>query len=368
MKILLVGAGGFGIHYLKMLLKNQDSNITFEGIVEKYSCPMGEEIQAAGIPVYKTLEAFYAAHTADLAVISTPAFMHCQQSIYCLQQGTNVLSEKPAAPTVEECKKMMAAEKETGKFIAIGYQRCFSDAENDLKKDILAGLLGKPVACASQLCAPRDFAYYTRGGGYAGNVMTKDGKMILDSPVANAFAHYVQEMIFLLGSQQDTAANLRIVEAQCLRANNITNFDTAFLKLETDSGVPIYFAGSHATEGRTGFNPEYVFENATVTAEQSCLVATFKDGTVKNYGKPEFSHVEVKFQRCVEATKSNTRPVCTVKTATPLVQLCEDLYRTVPVEDFPEENIVRCEDRVYVAGLQEKVLEARKNACLLSQL
>ena len=50
MKILLIGAGGFGIRYLKMLLENTDPDIIFEGIVEKFSCPMEAEIQAAGIP------------------------------------------------------------------------------------------------------------------------------------------------------------------------------------------------------------------------------------------------------------------------------------------------------------------------------
>ena len=368
MKILLVGAGGFGLRYLKMLLENTDPEITFEGIVEKFTCPMEEEIQAAGIPVYKTLEEFYEKHAADLAVIATPAFMHKEQSIFCVRHGSNVLCEKPAAPTVADCEAMMAAEKETGKFIAVGYQRCFSDAENNLKKDIMAGLLGKPISCASQLCAPRDFAYYTRGGGYAGNVMTKDGRMILDSPISNAFAHHLQEMMFQMGKTQDTVANVKIVQAQCLRANDITNFDTAFVKLVTEDGVSIYFAGSHATEGRTPFDLKYVFEKATVVSKDRCLIATFKDGTQKNYGRAEPSAVEEKFFRCVEATKNGTVPVCTVKTATPMVQLCEDLYHTVPVENFPEEMIVRTEERVYVPGLAEKVLKAREKMCLLRQL
>lgn len=368
MKILLVGAGGFGFRYVKMLLENTDPEIVFEGIVEAFSCAMEEEIKAAGVPVYKTLDEFYEKHTADLAIICTPAFMHKEHSIYCVRHGAYVLCEKPAAPTVADCEEMMAAEKETGKFIAIGYQRCFSQAENNLKKDILAGLFGKPISCASQLCAPRDFAYYTRGGGYAGNVMTKDGKMILDSPIANAFAHHLQEMMFQMGKTRDTVANVKILEAQCLRANDITNFDTACVKLLTEDGVCIYFAGSHATEGRTPFDLTYVFENATVTSQQGCLVAVFRDGTEKNYGRAEVAAVEEKFSRCVEAVKNGTVPVCTVKTATPMVRLCEDLYRTIPVENFPEETIVRTPERVYVPGLSEKILKARENLCLLSQL
>ena len=368
MKILLVGAGGFGLRYLTMLLENTDPEITFEGIVEKFSCPKEDEIQAAGVPVYKTLEEFYENHTADLAVIATPAFMHREQSVFCVRHGSYVLCEKPAAPTVADCEEMLAAEKETGKFIAIGYQRCFSEAQNNLKKDVAAGLFGKPISCASQLCAPRDFVYYARGGGYAGNVMTKDGKMLLDSPISNAFAHHVQEMMFQMGKTPDTTANVKIVEAQCLRANDITNFDTAFVKLITEDGVTIYFAGSHATEGRTPFHLEYVFENATVTSQNGCLVAVFKDGREINYGRATLSAVEEKFDRCVDAIKNGTTPVCTVKTATPMVQLCEDLYRTIPVETFPEDAIVRTDERVYVPGLAEKLLEASKKQCLLSQL
>ena len=78
MKILLVGAGGYGSGYVKELLKRNNKDIVFEGIVEPYfdNCKMKEEILSAKIPVYSAMSDFYANHDADLAIISTPTFLH----------------------------------------------------------------------------------------------------------------------------------------------------------------------------------------------------------------------------------------------------------------------------------------------------
>ena len=261
MKVLLVGANGYGANFLNPLYTlHQEGKIVFEGIVTRSAFPMQEELAAAGIQGYKTLDAFYAEHSADLAVISTPSFLHREQSIFCVQHGTNVLCEKPAAPTVEDVDAMIQAEKETGKFIAIGYQRCYDNVILNLKKAILDGTFGKPISAKSMISSPRKYAYYARGGGYAGNIMTKDGKMLLDSPIANACAHYVQEMLFLLGDTMDTSAESTLVQCECYRANDITNFDTCCLKMKTSSGADVYYACSHAVQVKTSIYAHYIFE------------------------------------------------------------------------------------------------------------
>ena len=169
---------------------------------------MQDELKAAGVSAYKTLDAFYAEHDADLALISTPAFLHREQSIYCVQHGSNVLCEKPAAPTAAEVEAMLSAEEETGKFIAIGYQRCFSDAILSLKKDILDGVFGNAISMKFCMSAPRKFEYYARGGGYAGQVCTKDGKTILDydpkGKGTKAYLNLAKEVIERNGTKEES--------------------------------------------------------------------------------------------------------------------------------------------------------------------
>ena len=368
MKVLLVGANGYGANFLKPLYAlHQEGKITFEGIVTRSAFPMQEELLEAGIRGYKTLDAFYEEHTADLAVISTPSFLHREQSIFCVQHGTNVVCEKPAAPTVEDVEAMIQAEKETGKFIAIGYQRCFDKVVLSLKQDIIKGVFGKPVSAKAMTAAPRNFTYYSRGGSYAGNVATKDGKIVLDSPVANACAHYVQEMLFLLGDNMDTAALPTLVQGECMRANDITNFDTCCLKLTVRDNVPVYFASSHAVQVKTDLYMHYEFENAVIDLEAGHLFVTFNDGEVKDYGMIKDSY-DNKILHCIDAIENGTQPVCTVKTALPHVKMIGDIYKQIPVANFPEAEIVRLEDKLYVRGLRGKIKEAYQKACMLSEL
>ena len=369
MKMLLVGANGYGARFLEPMFNlHKEGVITFEGIVTRSAFPMQEELAAAGIPHYTTLDAFYAEHTADLALISTPAFLHKEQSIYCAEHGSYVLCEKPAAPTVEEVEAMIQAEKDTGRFIAIGYQRCFSDAILALKKDILAGVLGKPVSTKFLMASARSLDYYSRGGGYAGQVHTKDGRIILDSPASNACAHYLQEMLFLLGSEMDVTAEPKLVSGECYRANNITNFDTCTLKMTVNENVPVFFAASHAIEVGSIVRVQHNFENAIVTIEGGLLTATFNDGTVKEYGNPSVDQYTHKILHCLDAIKNGTKPVCNVKTALPHIKLIHDVYRNIPISDFTDNEKISTEEKIYVPGLGDKLLAAYENTCLLSEV
>ena len=89
MKILLVGVGGYAAIYVKALLANKDPDIQWVGIVDPYYnvCAMKEQIDIAAIPVYDTMEEFYKNDSADLAVVCTPTFLHCEQSICALSHG-----------------------------------------------------------------------------------------------------------------------------------------------------------------------------------------------------------------------------------------------------------------------------------------
>ncbi len=371
MKILLVGAGGYAGLYVRLMLENKDPDLKLEGIVEKYfdTCPLKEDIEKASIPVYETMDEFYEKHQADLAVISTPPFLHKEQCIKALENGSYVLCEKPVAPTVEEAKEMLLAEKKYGKFIAIGYQWSYSDAIQDLKKDILAGKLGKALNFKTLISWPRDKAYYARGGGWGGRI-SKDGITILDSIASNACAHYIHNMIFILGERMDVAAVPEKIVAETYRANAIENFDTCTIKMCMPGGAELFFAATHAAEDTINPKFVYTFENAVVEfpqGDESRIVARFADGSVKDYGNP-FQNEMKKFHDAVLAVKSGEKPVCTVETAMVHTKIIRDIYENAQIADFPKE-IVRDEaDRVYVDGLLDRICKAYERGEMLSQI
>lgn len=373
MKLLLVGAGGYASNYIKILLNPKRSDLVWEGLVDPFysACQYKEQIDAANIPVYDTMEKFYSRHTADLAIICTPTFLHCEQSICALSYGSNVLCEKPAAPNVREVEEMLKAEKKYGRFIAIGYQWSYSDAMQKLKADILKGVLGKPEHFKTAISWPRDIAYYKRGGGWGGKIK-KDGKLLLDSIASNACAHYLHNMFFLLGDTMETSASVEKVQAECYRANEIENFDTCCIKMKTQSGTELFFAATHAANRNR--NPEfiYTFQNGKVFFAQdegSQIVAEFHDGSKKIYGDP-FENDFKKLQDCIDAVKNETVPICTAKTALPHVELIETIYKTTPIYRFSQEHIRFDHEKnaVYVHGLFENFYNAYEKGVLFSEL
>ena len=371
MDIVLVGTGGYGLYYVKELLHPRNPDVRWVGVVDPYfqNCSRKAEIEAADIPVFDTLEEFYRAHTADLALIVTPPFLHREQSLLALSHGSYVLCEKPIAPTLAEAEEMRLAEQTHGKFIAIGYQWSYSRAIQALKRDILDGVLGKPLSMKTAISWPRNRAYYARGGGWGGRIQ-KDGITILDSIASNACAHYLHNMFFLLGDAMEQSAYGTDLDAECFRANAIENFDTCVIRAKA-KGVPLYFIASHATAKKR--NPEfcYVFENATVTYSQdegSRITAIFQNGTTKNYGDP-FADSFIKLWDCVDAIRNGTKPICTVETAMPHTALIEQLYQEVPIREFPKTatHLNPETDSVEVDGLFEALYVAYEKEFLLSE-
>ena len=373
MKILLVGAGGYGARYVRELLNSTRTDFTLEGIVDPYlaSSIEYEKILAAKIPTYNSMDEFYASRTADIAIICTPVFLHCEQSILALKHGSSVLCEKPVAPTIAEVEMMLEAEIKYGRFIAVGYQWSFDESLLSLKRDILSGALGAPISMKSIVCWPRNFAYYKRGGGWAGRI-SRGEKLILDSIASNASAHYVHNMLFLLGDAIEKSAFATDIESVCLRANDIETFDTCTLRAKAN-GVPIYLAASHATDKSR--EPEFVleFEKATVTYFEGGsgeIRATFFDGTEKSYGIPSRNNNLKKIWDSVDAVKNGTLPVCTVKTAMAHTAFINDLHQVAEYRSFPKESVALRNDGsgVYVPGLYEQISLAYSESKLLSEI
>lgn len=370
MKILLVGTGGFAAGYIKTLLANTDETVIWAGAVDPFITEENRQLlQENHIPLYASMEEYYANQTADLTVICTPTYLHKEQCIYALSQGSHVLCEKPLAPTEEEGREMLAAEQTYGKFIAIGFQWAYAPAMLQLKQDILAGKLGKPLSLKTVIEWPRNLAYFGRSTGWAGKI-THNGKLVLDSIAANACAHYLHNMLFLLGEAMDESAQVDSLEGSCFRANAIENFDTCTLKMQTQAGVKLYFAAAHPVSAFRNPVFEYVFEKATVnyaTAKDAHIIATFADGSQKDYGDPQGAADFRKLWDCVAAIRTGTKPVCTVKTALTHAMCIEKIYREVPIQVIPQEKIQFNEEkmRLEVPGLFEKLWEAYEKEELL---
>ncbi len=92
--------------------------------------------------VFENLPAAFDAVPITLALILTPAHLHCEHSCLALARGCHVLCEKPLAMTASDCRSMLTAARAAERVLAVGMIRRFFPAYAELRRVVSAGELG----------------------------------------------------------------------------------------------------------------------------------------------------------------------------------------------------------------------------------
>ena len=376
--IVVAGVGGYGNLYLSALLDAPDrSGFRIAGAVDPAPerCPRIADVRAGGIPVYPSPEAFYAEHTADLAVLATPIQLHARHTRLALERRSHVLCEKPLCATLEQVNEMREARDRAGRLVTIGYQWSFSEPIQTMKRDIRAGRFGRPLRFRTLSLAPRGEDYYGRND-WAGAQYDREGLPVFDSPVNNSCAHYLHNMFYVLGDRPDRSAYPAAVQAERYRVNPIGNYDTCVLRGQTKEGVEFLFAASHAVPRKAyRLSIRYEFENAAITYDERS--ANFRaqgtDGTVTDYGRPQSWDSAAKLWHIMDCIRGGTRVLCGIEAAgAQTACMCAVQNSAQPIMPFSP-SLVREEGESgkrlhWVEGLEAGLDQCYEKALLPSEL
>jgi predicted dehydrogenase len=346
--VALVGISGYGHSYLGALLDAPaDDGFNLVGVVDPHPqrCRRLGELRERGIPLFHDIESLYAdAPRVDLAMLATPIHHHAPQTCFALASGSSVLCEKPVGATPDDARQMLAAERSArgrnggGAFVAIGFQWSFSRAIQALKRDVLAGDFGRPLRLKTLATMPRTVEYFRRND-WAGRIRTDDGRLVYDSPANNAAAHYLHNMLYLLGSERHASARPATVQAELYRANDIQNYDTAAMRVTTEGGAELLFYTSHSVPIGMGPVARYEFEHATVYYEAETrggFVARFRDGSIRRYDDPNADRY-LKIWHSIDAVRTAKPIPCGVRAASSHALAVAAAQLSAPhIRDFPK--------------------------------
>ena len=364
-RVLLIGVGGYGNVYLREMI-TCDTGADIAGICETDPC-IGERfpfIAQMRIPVYSTLEAFYAENTADLAVIVSPVHFHTEMTLTCLAHGTHVLCEKPLCLTLEEADRMAKASQAAGKFIALGYQLNYRRDVLALKRDILSGRFGRPKRLAIYHCYRRGAKYYARND-WAGRIRV-NGREVFDSPFTNACAHNFQMMTFLLGASMRSACDVASLEAELYHGNpKVENYDIAALRFRTADGVPLLYYTAHPLKSDLGPRGVFEFEKATVTfdSEKPSFKAVLQDGEQIDYAAVDPGSPLQKFYDALACVKDGGAPICGIEADRAHIRAVR-MVQQQPIRPVRED--LRCtmeangDTFLYIRGLDEIIMASAR--------
>jgi len=118
----IVGGGRVGLGFAKFIQSLKDE-ARLTGVVTSTPARQKELSTLLKVPCFGTTEELMnSGDKPDVVAVVNANEDHYEATLAALQLGAHVFCEKPMAPTLEECRKMVAAEKASGKTLQIGFE------------------------------------------------------------------------------------------------------------------------------------------------------------------------------------------------------------------------------------------------------
>ncbi|MBV6502079.1 MAG: 1,5-anhydro-D-fructose reductase [Fimbriimonadales bacterium] len=197
-----------------------------------------------GVPnVFSDYRELLALPDVDAVSVATPNRLHRQPTIDALLAGKHVLCEKPMAMNAQECREMIAAEKQSGKLLQIALQWRFSAIARFMRKFIDGGNMGKVYYARAQALRRREVP----GWGVFIDKEQQGGGPLIDIGV-----HILDFTLFLMGYPKPVTATANIYQAMAKDPKHwnawgdydrskftVEDFAAGFIRFEDGSAVTL---------------------------------------------------------------------------------------------------------------------------------
>src|SRR3984957_2787941 len=140
MKVILVGAGAFGVKHLEAMAKIDGIEVL--SLVSRDPATTAEVAKKWKIPHCTTdLAQALAQPGVEAALLCSPTQLHARQAVQCMRAGKHVMIEIPIADSLADAELVVRTQQETGVTAMGGHTRRFNPSHQWIHKRIRAGEL-----------------------------------------------------------------------------------------------------------------------------------------------------------------------------------------------------------------------------------
>ncbi len=376
----LIGVSGYGKIYLERVLHHATTGeltlVAATVINRAEEAAACRELTARGCTIYGDYKEMLAAHHGelDLVLIPTGIHWHARMTRAALAAGAHVLVEKPLAATIEDVRAIQRDERATGRFVAVGFQDIYLADTAAVKKKLAEDYIGKVRRIRSRGLWPRPAAYYARND-WAGRVRLGE-EWVLDSPLANALAHFLNLALFVAGDTPTTSARPIELEAETYRARPIESYDTVAVRLTTHNGVTVCFYATHSCTAV--IEPELILEGdagrGTWSAEAGWCLERHDGASIRFPPRGETQARKEMFERVLRRLRDPQGFVCDTEIAAQHTLCVNGVRESGPVHDIaPAYITVHGADRggaaqVSIADIESHFARAYVEGALPSEI
>ncbi len=271
LRIGIIGMGGFaGAHHdtvrkledrglMRLVCTCDPEPARFESLHQPW------QLGPRGVRVFSDYRAMLESCHAelDMVVVPTPIQLHAEMHAAAAALGLPCYLEKPPTLDYSELDRMIQRDAVLRRASLVGFNFIIEPTRLALKERLLAGEFGAVRGTTLSALWPRPVDYFRRAP-WAGR-LELDGRLVLDSCLGNALAHFVHNLLFWAGRGDLMSwAQLNAVRGELYRAHSIQGADTFFVEADTTGGVNMRVAVSHACAGPASQAEIVICEQATI--------------------------------------------------------------------------------------------------------
>lgn len=334
-RIGIIGMGGFaGFHHQAVIKLEERGQAKLLATCDPNPGAFAKEQQTwrlaeRGVWVGNDYRDMLARHhrELDLVVVPTPINLHAEMHAAATALGLPVYLEKPPTLDQAELEQMIVADARARRASFVGFNFIIEKTRLALKQRLLAGEFGALRAATLSAMWPRPTSYFSRNQ-WAGRLLVGD-QLVLDSCFGNAMAHFVHNLLFWAGTQGVYSwGQPAAVRAELYRAHPIEGADTFFVEADTNAGITLRLAASHACAGGSSQVETVLCEKAAI----ACIVGQpieirWHDGRVEKIAPEPFDALVENYLEYFRYLRGEAaRPATTLADSRPFVVLNDLAY------------------------------------------
>ena len=283
-KIALIGCGMISDFHAQAISELDDGVLV--GVYDKCLERSKDFAEKHGIVYYESYDDLIKADV-DLVAICTPSGLHVDFAVSLLENGKNVIIEKPVAITKEGCEKLLSVAKANNK-VCSGVSQFHYSKEILKAKEILdSGILGKIFLCNLDMKYHRSKQYFANS--WRGTFAMDGGGALMNQGI-----HGVDLIRFLNG-------NIKYVNAKVgTFVHDVEVEDTAVARVQFENGA---IGTIHATT----IENSIVYLNVPEMPELNISIPNVKSNSSNNPTNISHEEHKIQYQDVIKAIKTGSK-------------------------------------------------------------
>ncbi len=326
LRVVIVGCGNiFNMHAASIV---NLPDVTIVGVCDIVKERADLQAEKYNTKAYYDYKEMLLSEKPDAVHVCLPHYLHTVVSEFALNNGINVICEKPMAINYEDaCRVAELAERKKLKY-SINFQCRFNDSSKQVKTLIDSGKLGKVLGARAILTWDRSDEYYS-SSDWKGTWDKEGGGLII-----NQMIHTLDIANWFIDSEiVDVQANLSNRAHKSIEVE-----DTAEGLVKYANGVTLTFYGTNNYCCNEAIEIRLLCENGRVVLDYESATVTFNGGeeihisqhknninygTKKSYwGEQHISQIE----NFYDSIRNNVEPLINGKEALKTQKLVCEIY------------------------------------------